>query len=35
MRQESKRYYPSGEVTAHIIGVTNIDGDGIEGLKKL
>ncbi|MFN6885743.1 peptidoglycan glycosyltransferase FtsI, partial [Proteus mirabilis] len=34
MRQESKRYYPSGEVTAHIIGVTNIDGDGIEGVEK-
>lgn len=35
MRQESKRYYPSGEVTAHIIGVTNIDGDGIEGVEKV
>ena len=32
---ESKRYYPAGEVTAHIIGFTNIDGKGIEGIEKL
>lgn len=32
---ESKRYYPAGEVTAHILGFTNIDGKGIEGLEKL
>ena len=32
---ESKRYYPAGEVTAHVIGFTNIDGKGIEGIEKL
>ncbi|MFC3033054.1 penicillin-binding transpeptidase domain-containing protein [Pseudoalteromonas fenneropenaei] len=32
---ESKRYYPSGEVTAHVLGFTNIDGQGIEGIEKL
>lgn len=32
---ESKRYYPSGEVTAHVLGFTNIDGKGIEGIEKL
>ncbi len=28
------RYYPSGEVTAHLIGFTNVDSQGIEALKK-
>ncbi|UAJ66182.1 peptidoglycan glycosyltransferase FtsI [Candidatus Schneideria nysicola] len=32
--QESKRYYPAGKVTAHIVGVTNIDHIGIEGIEK-
>ncbi|WP_105199361.1 peptidoglycan D,D-transpeptidase FtsI family protein [Pseudoalteromonas sp. T1lg10] len=32
---ESKRYYPAGEVTAHVLGFTNIDGQGIEGIEKL
>ncbi|MBS9422339.1 peptidoglycan glycosyltransferase FtsI [Photorhabdus caribbeanensis] len=34
LRQESRRYYPAGQVTAHIIGVTNVDGQGIEGVEK-
>jgi len=34
LRQESRRYYPAGQVTAQIIGVTNIDGQGIEGVEK-
>lgn len=34
LRKESRRYYPSGPVTAHLIGVTNIDGVGIEGAEK-
>ncbi|WP_315709307.1 peptidoglycan glycosyltransferase FtsI [Brenneria uluponensis] len=34
LRQESRRYYPSGQVTAHLIGFTNIDGKGIEGVEK-
>lgn len=32
---ESKRYYPAGEVSAHVLGFTNIDGNGIEGIEKL
>ncbi|WP_440862671.1 peptidoglycan glycosyltransferase FtsI [Symbiopectobacterium purcellii] len=34
MRQESRRYYPAGQVTSHLIGFTNIDGQGIEGVEK-
>lgn len=34
LRQESRRYYPAGSATAHIIGVTDIDGQGIEGAEK-
>jgi cell division protein FtsI (penicillin-binding protein 3) len=32
---ESKRFYPAGEVTAHVLGFTNIDGVGIEGIENL
>lgn len=28
------RVYPAGSLAAHVIGFTNIDGDGIEGLEK-
>ncbi|MCR3755478.1 MAG: peptidoglycan DD-transpeptidase FtsI [Sodalis sp. Psp] len=34
LRQESRRYYPVGQMTAHLIGVTNIDSQGIEGIEK-
>lgn len=34
LRQESRRYYPAGQTMAHLIGVTNIDGEGIEGIEK-
>lgn len=34
LRQESRRYYPAGQITSHIIGMTNIDGQGIEGIEK-
>ncbi|AWK14658.1 peptidoglycan glycosyltransferase FtsI [Candidatus Fukatsuia symbiotica] len=34
LQQESRRYYPAGQVMAHIIGVTNIDSQGIEGVEK-
>ncbi len=30
-RSEYKRYYPAGEVASHVVGMTNIDGDGLEG----
>ncbi|MCH8551329.1 MAG: penicillin-binding protein 2 [Natronospirillum sp.] len=32
-RQEYRRYYPAGEVTAHILGFTNIDDHGQEGIE--
>jgi cell division protein FtsI (penicillin-binding protein 3) len=32
-KQEFKRYYPEGESAAQLIGFTNIDDDGIEGLE--
>lgn len=31
--REYQRYYPAGEVTAHLLGFTNIDGKGIAGLE--
>lgn len=31
--QEFKRYYPSGEVTAHVVGFNNIDDKGAEGIE--
>lgn len=34
LREESKRYYPSAEVTAQLIGFTNIDDEGIEGIER-
>ncbi|CAD6508518.1 peptidoglycan glycosyltransferase FtsI [Candidatus Profftia tarda] len=33
-QRESRRYYPAGQVTAHVIGITNIDSQGIEGVEK-
>lgn len=35
LRNESRRYYPAGEVSAHVIGFTNVDDVGIEGVEKL
>lgn len=32
-KREYRRYYPEGEVTAHVIGLTNIDDQGQEGLE--
>lgn len=32
-QREYKRYYPSGEVTAHVLGFTSIDDHGQEGLE--
>lgn len=31
--REYQRYYPTGEVTAHVIGFTNIDDQGQEGIE--
>ena len=33
LQKEYKRFYPAGEVTAHVVGFTNIDDDGQEGLE--
>ena len=33
MRKEYRRFYPTGEVTAHLVGLTNIDDEGQEGLE--
>lgn len=32
-QEEYRRYYPEGEITAHVIGFTNIDDQGQEGLE--
>lgn len=34
LRDESRRFYPSGEITAQVIGITNIDDVGQEGIEK-
>ncbi|WP_406665926.1 peptidoglycan D,D-transpeptidase FtsI family protein [Gallaecimonas sp. GXIMD1310] len=34
LKHESKRYYPTGEVDAHIIGFTDIDDHGLEGIER-
>jgi cell division protein FtsI (penicillin-binding protein 3) len=33
LQREYRRYYPAGEVTAHLIGFTNVDDNGQEGLE--
>jgi cell division protein FtsI (penicillin-binding protein 3) len=33
LQREYKRYYPTGEVASHVVGFTNIDDDGQEGLE--
>lgn len=33
-KAESRRFYPSGDVAANLIGFTNIDDQGIEGVEK-
>jgi cell division protein FtsI (penicillin-binding protein 3) len=35
LQQDYKRYYPEGEVLSHVIGFTNIDDKGQEGLELL
>lgn len=34
LRAESRRFYPSGEVSAQLIGFTGIDGHGLDGIEK-
>jgi cell division protein FtsI (penicillin-binding protein 3) len=33
LQREYRRYYPAGEVTAHLIGLTDVDGRGREALE--
>ncbi|EAT10953.1 penicillin-binding protein 2 [Bermanella marisrubri] len=33
VQQEFKRFYPAGEVASHVVGFTNIDESGIEGVE--
>ena len=33
MRREYRRYYPTGEVAAHVVGFTNVDDVGQEGVE--
>jgi cell division protein FtsI (penicillin-binding protein 3) len=33
LQQEYRRYYPDGEVTAHVVGFTNVDDVGQEGVE--
>lgn len=35
LQEEFKRFYPEGEVAAHVIGFTNVDDQGQEGLELL
>ncbi|MGD1888876.1 MAG: peptidoglycan D,D-transpeptidase FtsI family protein [Cohaesibacteraceae bacterium] len=32
--EESRRYYPSGRLAAHVLGAVNVDHDGLEGLER-
>lgn len=34
LRDESRRFYPAGHVAANLLGFTNIDNQGIEGVEK-
>lgn len=34
LQHKSKRYYPAGFSTAHLVGITDIDNQGIEGIEK-
>ena len=35
LHKESKRFYPAGEISAHLIGFTNVDDKGIEGIERM
>ncbi|RJG50030.1 penicillin-binding transpeptidase domain-containing protein [Motilimonas pumila] len=34
LKPESRRFYPTGEISAHVIGFTNIDDKGQEGIER-
>ncbi len=33
LQREYRRYYPEGDITAHVLGITNVDDHGQEGLE--
>lgn len=33
LQNESRRFYPTGEINAHVLGVTDIDGQGLDGVE--
>lgn len=33
-KHETRRFYPQGNLTAHLVGFTNIDGKGLEGIER-
>ncbi|MBF0266852.1 MAG: penicillin-binding protein 2, partial [Gammaproteobacteria bacterium] len=33
IEQEYRRYYPAAQITSHVVGFTNIDGKGLEGIE--
>ncbi|RUO26626.1 peptidoglycan glycosyltransferase FtsI [Aliidiomarina minuta] len=33
LKNESRRFYPTGEIASHLVGVTNIDGQGLDGVE--
>lgn len=35
LKNESRRFYPTGEINAHLLGITNIDGQGIDGIEAI
>jgi cell division protein FtsI (penicillin-binding protein 3) len=35
LTREPRRFYPSRELAAHVLGFANIDGEGIEGIEKM
>ncbi|RWU11136.1 peptidoglycan glycosyltransferase FtsI [Pseudidiomarina gelatinasegens] len=35
LKTESRRFYPAGEIAAHVVGFTDIDGLGIDGLEAI
>ncbi|OAN16625.1 cell division protein FtsI [Photobacterium jeanii] len=34
LKDESRRFYPTGEVSAHLVGMTGIDSHGLEGVER-
>lgn len=35
LRNESRRYYPTGEVSAQLVGFTDVDDKGLEGIERM